>query len=114
MACTVVGIDNATTLPANCNERVKACGCGRPRNEDADGLVETQTDDRVRRYLGGAPPEQDVRGLIDSVGAAPLLSPAGCYVVAEKESDEMFGTIVLNWRGRSCPVACRTPATSSS
>jgi RimJ/RimL family protein N-acetyltransferase len=66
-------------------------------------LVETQTDARVRRFLGGPRPEQDVRALVESVGAATLLSPAGCYIVAEKESDEMLGTMLLNRRDPDLP-----------
>ena len=69
------------------------------RDDDADGLVETQVDERVRRFLGGPRPEHDVRAAVESVGAAALLSDAGCYVVAGKDSDDVLGTMVLDRRG---------------
>jgi RimJ/RimL family protein N-acetyltransferase len=73
------------------------------RDDDADGLIETQVDERVRRFLGGPRPEQDVRAAIESVGAGALSSAAGCYVVACKESDDMLGTMVLRRRGLEVP-----------
>lgn len=80
-------------LSANCieGERVRL---REPHNEDADGLLETQTDERVRRYLGGPRPERNL-------GAAML--SAGCYLVAEKESDEMLGLLVLGRRDPELP-----------
>jgi RimJ/RimL family protein N-acetyltransferase len=73
------------------------------RDDDADGLIETQTDVRVRLYLGGPRAETEVRAILDSVGAASLLSADGCYIVADKASDEMLGTITLSRRGPELP-----------
>ena len=73
------------------------------REDDAVGLIETQTDERVRRYLGGPRSERDVRTLVESVGAASLLAPAGCFVVASTETDEMLGTMELSRRGPELP-----------
>lgn len=66
------------------------------RDGDIEGLVETQVDERVRRFLGGPRAEHDVRATLRSAGVAALLSGAGCYVVAHKGSDEMLGTIALS------------------
>lgn len=73
------------------------------RDDDAEGLVETQIHPQVRRFLGGPRPERDVRAVLESVGTATLLSGAGCYVVALKESDDMLGTMTLNRREPEVP-----------
>lgn len=73
------------------------------RDDDAEGLIETQTDERVRRYLGGPRPVDDVRAVIESVGAATLLEAPGCYVVAAGDSDEMLGTVTLDRRRNDVP-----------
>jgi RimJ/RimL family protein N-acetyltransferase len=93
---------DVSTLTTNCieGERVRL---RKGRNDDADGLVEIQTDARVRRFLGGTRPEHEVRALVESVGAATLLATAGCYIVAERESDAMLGTMVLSRRGPEQP-----------
>ncbi|MBE1551890.1 RimJ/RimL family protein N-acetyltransferase [Mycobacterium sp. OAS707] len=70
---------------------------------DVEGLIDTQVDARVRRFLGGPRPESEVRAAFESVGVAELLSTAGCYVVAGKETDEMLGTVVLDRRGQDLP-----------
>ncbi|MCX2715878.1 GNAT family N-acetyltransferase [Mycolicibacterium sp. J2] len=70
---------------------------------DVEGLVEIQVDAAVRRFLGGPRPEGEVREAFASVGAAGLLPAAGSYVVADKETDEMFGTVVLDRRSWDVP-----------
>lgn len=70
---------------------------------DVEGLVETQTDPRVRTYLGGPRPEDQVRAFIESLTDTALLTPAGCFVVADTESNEMLGTVQLDRRGRDLP-----------
>lgn len=67
---------------------------------DVEGLVEIQVDAVVRRFLGGPRPEGEAR---EAVGAAGLLPAAGSYVVADKETDEMFGTVVLDRRSWDVP-----------
>ncbi|MHA3022325.1 GNAT family N-acetyltransferase [Mycobacterium sp. BMJ-28] len=73
------------------------------RDSDADGFIETQVDERVRRFLGGPRLERDVRAAFGAAGAAALLSGAGCYVVALKDSDDMLGTMVLNRHALEVP-----------
>ncbi|CRZ14300.1 GNAT family N-acetyltransferase [Mycolicibacterium neworleansense] len=75
----------------------------RGRDDDAEGLIETQTDERVRRFLGGPRAEVDVRAAVVSVGAANLLAADGCYVVADRESDDMLGMVTLSRRDPELP-----------
>jgi RimJ/RimL family protein N-acetyltransferase len=95
-------MDDASTVAATRieGERVRL---RKARNDDASGLIETQTDERVRRYLGGPRAERDVRALVESAGAATLLAPAGCFVVATSGTDEMLGTMVLSRRSPELP-----------
>jgi RimJ/RimL family protein N-acetyltransferase len=70
---------------------------------DVEGLIEIQVDAAVRRFLGGPRPEGEVREAFTSVGVAGLLGAAGSYVVADKETDQMLGTVVLDRRGWDVP-----------
>lgn len=72
-------------------------------DDDAGGFIETQVDERVRRFLGGPRPEPDVRSMVAVAGAATLLAVDGCYVVADRESDEMLGMVTLGRRGPELP-----------
>jgi RimJ/RimL family protein N-acetyltransferase len=72
-------------------------------NEDADGFIETQVDERVRRFLGVPHSEPNVRATLEAVGAAALLSRWGLYVVTSRESADMLGTMVLRRRGPELP-----------
>ncbi|MCV7206936.1 N-acetyltransferase [Mycolicibacterium peregrinum] len=72
-------------------------------DDDAAGFIETQVDERVRRFLGGPRPEPDVRSMVAVAGAATLLAVDGCYVVADRESDEMLGMVTLGRRGPELP-----------
>ncbi|UCZ61991.1 GNAT family N-acetyltransferase [Mycolicibacterium phocaicum] len=73
------------------------------RDGDAEGLIETQTDERVRRYLGGPRPVDEVRAVLEGVGAATLLDAPGCYIATAAESDEMLGTVTLSRRRNDVP-----------
>jgi RimJ/RimL family protein N-acetyltransferase len=88
---------DASMFDAKCveSERVRL---RKPHDADIEGIVETQTDERVRSYLGGPRPEQEVRGFVESVGVSTLMAEPGCFIVAIKETDEMLGTILLNRR----------------
>jgi RimJ/RimL family protein N-acetyltransferase len=81
---------------------------------DLDGFVETQTDERVRRYLGGPRTAQEVREFVESVGASTLMSQPGCFIAAIKETDDMLGMILLNRRYPDKPGHSSTAATSLS
>ncbi|MDX1878854.1 GNAT family N-acetyltransferase [Mycolicibacterium sp. 141076] len=73
------------------------------RDEDAEGLIETQTDKRVRRYLGGPRPVGEVRAVLEGVGAATLLAAPGCYIATARDSDDMLGTVTLSRRRNDVP-----------
>jgi RimJ/RimL family protein N-acetyltransferase len=73
------------------------------RDGDAEGLLETQTDERVRRYLGGPRPAHELRAVLEGVGAATLLEAPGCYMAAAADSDEMLGTVTLSRRRNDVP-----------
>ncbi|WP_166904804.1 GNAT family N-acetyltransferase [Mycobacterium sp. DL440] len=73
------------------------------RDDDAEGLIETQADERVRRFLGGPRAEADVRAVVAAAGAPTLLAADGCYVVADKESDAMLGMVTLSRRSPDLP-----------
>ncbi|MCC9183050.1 GNAT family N-acetyltransferase, partial [Mycolicibacterium mageritense] len=73
------------------------------RDGDAAGIIETQIDERIRRHLGGPRSEPEVRALVESVGAAALLAAPGHFVVADKHTDEMLGTVLLDRRGLDVP-----------
>lgn len=75
----------------------------RGRDDDAEGLIETQADERVRRFLGGPRAQADVRAVVTSIGAATLLAADGCYVVADRESDDMLGMVTLGRRDPELP-----------
>ncbi|TVX95120.1 GNAT family N-acetyltransferase [Mycolicibacterium porcinum] len=72
-------------------------------DDDAEGLIETQTNERVRRFLGGPRAEADVRAAVTSAGAAALLAAEGCYVVVDRESDHMLGMVTLDRRDPGLP-----------
>jgi RimJ/RimL family protein N-acetyltransferase len=95
-------MDDAPTVVATRIEG-KRVRLRKARDDDAVGLIDTQTDERVRRYLGGPRSERDVRAMVESVGAASLLAPAGCFVVASTETDEMLGTMELSQRSPELP-----------
>lgn len=72
-------------------------------DDDVAGLIETQIDERVRRFLGGPRAEADVHAALSSAGAAALLTAEGCYVVADRESDGMLGIVTLGRRDPGLP-----------
>ncbi|WP_234791413.1 GNAT family N-acetyltransferase [Mycolicibacterium mucogenicum] len=93
---------DAIELRASCLEgpRVRL---RKARDEDAEGLIETQTDERVRRYLGGPRPVHEVRAVLEGVGAATLLEAPGCYIATATDSDDMLGTVTLSRRRNDVP-----------
>lgn len=98
----MVGVGDASELRASCLEgpRVRL---RKARDDDAKGLIETQTDERVRRYLGGPRPVDEVRAVLEGVGAATLLEAPGCYIAAAADSDDMLGTVTLSRRRNDVP-----------
>ncbi|MBC3989885.1 GNAT family N-acetyltransferase [Streptomyces sp. AC563] len=70
---------------------------------DIDGLIELQTDPRVRAHLGGARPRDAVVRYFAENGVSAIASKAGMYVIADRESDACVGTLVLDRRSADLP-----------
>ncbi|MUL74617.1 GNAT family N-acetyltransferase [Mycolicibacterium sp. CBMA 226] len=98
----MVRVGDAIELPAACLEGTRV-RLRKARDADAEGLIETQTDERVRRYLGGPRPVGEVRAVLEGVGAATLLEAPGCYIVTAADADEMLGTVTLSRRRNDVP-----------
>lgn len=73
------------------------------RADDLEGIVDTQTDPDIRRYLGGPRPEHAVREHIATVGIEHVTANPGVYVIADRDTDEMVGTLTLARRNASQP-----------
>jgi len=70
---------------------------------DIDGLIELQTDPQVRAHLGGPRPRSVVEQYFDANGTSGIAGKPGTYVVADKETDRLIGTLVLDRRSADLP-----------
>ena len=70
---------------------------------DRDGLIELQTDPQVRTHLGGPRPRAEVEQRLDAIGTANVTASPGVYVIANKATDELLGTLTLNRRAAELP-----------
>ncbi|WP_040779314.1 GNAT family N-acetyltransferase [Nocardia pneumoniae] len=70
---------------------------------DRDGFIELQTDPEVRTYLGGPRPRSAVEQYLDAVGTANVTANPGVYVIADKETNLLIGTLMLNRRSADQP-----------
>lgn len=68
-------------------------------NADLEGIVELETDRRIRRYLGGPRLEWEVRDHLEAAGVRSVTAPAGSFIVADRATDTMLGTASLSRRG---------------
>ncbi|MEV6171573.1 GNAT family N-acetyltransferase [Streptomyces sp. NPDC051954] len=75
----------------------------RAHDADIDGLIELQTDARVRAYLGGPRSRSVVEQYFDVNGISAVAGKAGTYVVADAETDGFIGTLVLDRRSADLP-----------
>lgn len=73
------------------------------RAADLDGLVMSQTDPKLRSSLGGPRPEDQVRAFLANVGVDAVTSPPGSFIVADKLSRAMLGTMLLDRRDPDLP-----------
>lgn len=73
------------------------------RDGDRDGFIELQTDPGVRTYLGGPRPRAAVEQYLDEVGTAAVTAAPGVYVIADKETNLLLGTLMLNRRSAAEP-----------
>lgn len=73
------------------------------RDSDREGFIELQTDPPVRTYLGGPRPRTDVEQYLDAVGTVNMTAAPGVYVIADKETNLLLGTLMLNRRSADQP-----------
>jgi RimJ/RimL family protein N-acetyltransferase len=65
---------------------------------DLEPLVDMRSDPDVRRHLGGPVPAERVRELLTSRSIDWSTAGAGQFVVADADTDEMLGMLVLERR----------------
>ncbi|WP_328440833.1 GNAT family N-acetyltransferase [Streptomyces sp. NBC_00444] len=70
---------------------------------DRDEIIELQTDPRVRMYLGGPRPRSAVEQYLDAAGIASVANRPGTFVIADKTTDRLIGTLVLDRRSPGLP-----------
>lgn len=70
---------------------------------DRDGFIELQTDPLVRAFLGGPRPRDAVSRFLDEAGVASVTAGPGVYVIADIETDELAGTVMLSRRAAGRP-----------
>ncbi|MGW4773217.1 GNAT family N-acetyltransferase [Nocardia sp. NPDC004278] len=70
---------------------------------DRDGFIELQTDPAVRTYLGGPRPRTAVEQYLDTVGIVNVTAAAGVYVIADRQTNLLIGTLMLNRRSADQP-----------
>ncbi len=74
------------------------------RDGDRDRLIELQTDPQVWAYLGGPRPREAVEHRLDQIGGAANATPrSGGFIIADKATDELIGTVELNRRAADLP-----------
>ncbi|WP_210589376.1 GNAT family N-acetyltransferase [Streptomyces sp. GESEQ-35] len=70
---------------------------------DRDGIIELLTDPQVRMYLGGPRPRSAVEQYFDAVGTSNVTNKPGTFVIADKTTDRLIGTLVLDRRSADLP-----------
>ncbi|WP_329416568.1 GNAT family N-acetyltransferase [Streptomyces sp. NBC_00704] len=70
---------------------------------DVDGLIELQIDAQIRAHLGGPRPRAVVEQYFDTNGIGAVAGKPGTYVIADKETDLLIGTLVLDRRSAALP-----------
>ncbi|HEX5406128.1 MAG TPA: GNAT family N-acetyltransferase [Pseudonocardiaceae bacterium] len=66
---------------------------------DRERLIELRTDPEVHAYLGGPRRRADVERRLDEIGGAGNATAApGVLVIADRATDDVIGTVVLNRR----------------
>lgn len=70
---------------------------------DREGLIELQTDPQVRLYLGGPRPRSAVEQYLDAIGTKSITNNPGTFVIADKMTDRLLGTLMLDRRSTELP-----------
>src|SRR5262249_19560862 len=67
-------------------------------------LIELQTDPEVWAYLGGPRPRKAVEQRLDEIGTANVTAAAGAFIIADKTTDNLIGTLELKRSADDLPV----------
>ena len=73
------------------------------READREGLIELRTDPDVCAYIGGPVPREAVEQRLDAVGPANVTATPGAFVIADKATDDLLGTLELKRRAADLP-----------
>lgn len=73
------------------------------RDADRDGLIELRTDPEVCAYIGGPSLREAVEQRLDAVGTANVTSAPGVFIIADKVTDDLIGTLDLKRRAADLP-----------
>ena len=74
------------------------------RDTDRQRLIELRTDPEVGAYIGGPRRRADVERHIDEIGGtANTTTTPGVFVIADKATDDLIGTLVLTRRAADEP-----------
>lgn len=72
-------------------------------DSDRNGFIELQTDPQVRTYLGGPRPRNAVEQYLDAAGIVNVTAAPGVFVIADKKTNRLIGTLMLNRRSAEQP-----------
>ncbi|MEW2585361.1 GNAT family N-acetyltransferase [Streptomyces virginiae] len=72
-------------------------------DRDVPDLITLGTDPRVRAHLGGPRPRAAVEAYFSEHGVAPLANAPGAYVIADRRTDRLLGTLTLDRRSPDRP-----------
>ncbi|MFD8233652.1 GNAT family N-acetyltransferase [Streptomyces sp. NPDC059696] len=73
------------------------------RDADRAGFVELQTDPQVRSHLGGPRPRSAVEQYFDATGVQYVTDKPGTFVIADRTTDRLVGTLLLHRRPSDLP-----------
>ena len=74
------------------------------RDADQERLIELQTDPQVWAYLGGPRLRETVEQRLDEIGGAKNATPRpGGFIIADKATDDLIGTVELKRRAAELP-----------
>jgi RimJ/RimL family protein N-acetyltransferase len=74
------------------------------RGADRERLIELQTDPEVWAYLGGPRAREAVELRLDEIGTANVTAAPGAFVIADKVTDDLIGTLELKRSAADLPV----------
>ncbi|GAB0108127.1 GNAT family N-acetyltransferase [Nocardia sp. JMUB6875] len=74
------------------------------RDTDRERLIELRTDPEVAAHIGGPHPREAVERYLDSIGgAANVTTIPGTFIIADKATDKLLGTLELKRRAADEP-----------